>query len=66
MIGLPFLYLDATELKACEARCATNRPGQAAPAWVTQASAAAIEVLTYERSAEDLLREAAEHWNLHP
>jgi hypothetical protein len=32
VIGLPFLYLDATELKACEARCATNRPGQAAPA----------------------------------
>lgn len=48
------------------------RPGgsargpQAGAAWVAQASAAAIEVLAQERSAEELRQEAAEHWSLSP
>ena len=39
---------------------------QAAAAWVTLASAAAIEVLAQERSAGELLQEVTERWSLRP
>jgi hypothetical protein len=41
-----------------------GRGPQAGTAWVAQANAAAIDVLAHERSAEELLSEATEHWSL--
>jgi hypothetical protein len=35
-----------------------------APPWVSQASAAAAEVLAWERPLEEILQEAQEHWTL--
>jgi hypothetical protein len=37
---------------------------QAGAAWVSQASAAAAEVLAWERPLEEILQEAQEHWTL--
>jgi hypothetical protein len=42
----------------------SGRGPQAGAAWVTQASAAAIDVLAQDRSLEDVLEEVKEHWSL--
>jgi hypothetical protein len=59
------LHILSAVLLADSARPGGPSPGpQAGAAWVTQASAAAIDVLAQERSAEELLQEVAEHWSL--
>jgi hypothetical protein len=61
------LRLLSTVLLADSARPGSPGPGpQAGAAWVAQASAAAIDVLAQEPSAEDLYREVSEHWSLRP
>jgi hypothetical protein len=44
----------------------SGRGPQAGEAWVTQASAAAIDVLAQDRTLEDVLQDAKEHWSLRP
>jgi len=56
--------LSAVLLADSERPGGSARGTQAAAAWVTQASAAAIDVLAQERSAEDLHQDVMERWTL--
>jgi hypothetical protein len=61
------LRILSAALLADSARPGSPAPGpQAGAAWVTQASAAAIDVLAEEAAAEELLQQVVEHWSLNP
>jgi hypothetical protein len=56
--------LSAVLLADSERTAGQSRGPRAGAAWAAQASAAAIDVLAQERSAEELLQDVSQHWSL--